>query len=81
MAFQSVGKTRQSFIAAISRPVLFLIPLVFILPRFLQVDGIWLAFPISDGLTFILTVIFIIPKVREMRNASQSGMPPGIRST
>jgi putative MATE family efflux protein len=65
--FQSVGKARQSFITAISRPFLVLLPLVFILPRFLDIDGIWLAFPIADVLTFILTAVLIIPQVRELR--------------
>jgi Na+-driven multidrug efflux pump len=72
LTFQSVGKAKQSFITAISRPFLFLIPLVFILPRFLGLDGIWLAFPISDVLTFILTAALIFPQVRELRRADSS---------
>ena len=69
LIFQSVGKAWQSFVTAISRPVLFLIPLIFILPRYLGVDGVWWAFPISDGLTFILTVILLVPQIREIRRA------------
>jgi len=67
LTFQSVGKATQSFVTAISRPFLFLIPLIYILPRYLDVDGIWLAFPISDGLTFVLTVILLIPQIKELR--------------
>lgn len=67
LVFQSIGKVVQSFITSISRAVLFLIPLVFILPRFLQIDGVWLAFPIADALTFILTLILLIPQIRELK--------------
>jgi len=67
LVFQSIGKVTQSFITAISRPILFLIPLVFILPHFLQLDGVWWAFPISDGLTFLLTLILLIPQIRELK--------------
>lgn len=67
LVFQSIGKATQSFITAISRPILFLIPLIFILPRFLQLDGVWWAFPISDGLTFLLTLALLIPQIRELR--------------
>ncbi len=67
ITFQSIGKAAQSFVMAISRPFLFLIPLILILPRFLQLDGVWLAFPIADALTFILALILLIPQIREFR--------------
>jgi putative MATE family efflux protein len=66
LVFQSVGKATQSFVTAIARPFLFLIPMIFILPRFLQLDGVWLAFPIADALTFLLTFILLIPQIREL---------------
>ena len=65
--FQSIGKPIQSFITAISRPALFLIPLLFTLPHVWKLDGVWLSFPISDGLTVILTFILLVPQVREFR--------------
>jgi putative MATE family efflux protein len=72
LVFQSIGKATQSFVTAISRPLLFLIPLIFILPRFLQLDGVWLAFPIADALTFILTLILLIPQIKELKSAGMS---------
>ena len=67
LVFQSIGKATQSFITAISRPLLFLIPLIFILPPLWQLDGVWWAFPMADGLTFLLTVVLLIPQIREFR--------------
>ena len=67
--FQSIGKAVQSFVTAISRSVMFLIPLILILPSFWQLDGVWLAFPITDALTFILTLALLIPQIRELKSA------------
>jgi putative MATE family efflux protein len=66
LVFQSIGKAKQSFVTAVSRPVLFLIPLIFTLPRFLQLDGVWWSFPIADALTVLLTLSLLIPQIREL---------------
>jgi putative MATE family efflux protein len=65
--FQAIGKVAQSFVTAIARPALFLLPLIFILPHFWQLDGVWLAYPITDALTFLLTLMFFIRQIREFR--------------
>jgi putative MATE family efflux protein len=62
--FQATGKAPQAFVTAIARPALFLLPLVFILPNYWQLDGVWLAFPIADVLTFILVLILLIPQIK-----------------
>jgi Na+-driven multidrug efflux pump len=67
MVFQAIGKAVKSFITSITRPILFLIPLVLILPKFVQLDGVWWAFPISDGLTFLIILTLLIPQIRELR--------------
>jgi len=67
LVFQSIGKAVKSFITSIARPILFLIPVVLILPQFLGLDGVWLAFPISDGFTLLLTLLFLFPQIRELR--------------
>lgn len=65
--FQSIGKAVQSFITSVGRPILFLIPIVLILPNFMGLEGVWLAFPIADGLNLLLTVLLLIPQMRELR--------------
>lgn len=74
LVFQSIGKARQSFITSIGRSV-FLIPLVFILAPPLEVDGILLSFPISDALTCLLTILLIIPQLRDFRRQSSRRQP------
>jgi Na+-driven multidrug efflux pump len=65
--FQALGKAIPSFITAIARSALFLIPTVLILPRFWQLSGIWLSYPITDGLTCLLTIILFIPQIRNLQ--------------
>jgi putative MATE family efflux protein len=78
IVFQAIGKAIQSFITAIARAILFLIPLILILPRFWQLDGVWLAFPITEALTFLLTLALLIPQIRELKSSellNQKGVP------
>lgn len=67
LVFQSIGKPVQSFITSISRPVLFLIPLMCILPPFMELKGVWLAFPLSDVMTAALTFYLLTPVMRKLR--------------
>ena len=68
VVFQALGKAVPTFVTATSRQILFLLPLIFILPRFFQLDGIWLSFPIADALSFILTLALFIPQIRELQS-------------
>ncbi|MBS3681858.1 MATE family efflux transporter [Ornithinibacillus massiliensis] len=57
--YQALGKPKQALILSLSRQILMLIPLVLILPHYFGVIGVWLAFPISDVLSFIITAILL----------------------
>ena len=70
LIFQAIGKGMQAFITAIVRPVAFLIPMVLILSRFWQLDGVFLSFPASDALTFLLVVCLISPVIGQFRKAA-----------
>jgi len=69
IVFQAIGKARQAFVTAIARPALFLLPLVLILPNYWQLEGVWLAFPITDALTSILILALLIPEIRMFRRS------------
>lgn len=59
--FQAIGKATQTFVLTLARQFLFLIPLVIVMPRFFQINGIWMSFPIADILSFLLTLWLLIP--------------------
>ncbi len=57
--FQGIGKGIPSFILASARQVIFLIPGLLILPQLFGVVGLWMAFPVADVLSILLTAIWI----------------------
>lgn len=63
--FQAIGKALLSLTLLLTRQIVFLIPLIFGLPRYYGVDGIWAAIPISGFLSAALAMILL---AREMRN-------------
>jgi Na+-driven multidrug efflux pump len=70
MIFQALGKAVPAFIAAIARPVVFLIPAVLLMSHFWKLDGVFLTIPASDTLTFILAIVLLSPVINEFRKAA-----------
>jgi len=70
VVFQAIGKVIPTIILSTSRQILFLIPLVLILPRYFGIDGVWLSFPIADTLSFIIALAMVIPLMREFKRQS-----------
>lgn len=65
--FQSIGKARISIFLSLSRQMLFLIPLIAILPNFYGVNGVWAALPTSDSIAFVVTLILMIGYMRKVK--------------
>ncbi|HSW35665.1 MAG TPA: MATE family efflux transporter [Candidatus Limnocylindrales bacterium] len=57
--FQALGNAKAALVLSLSRQVLFLIPLLLILPRIYDLAGIWLAFPLADVLSLMLALWYI----------------------
>ncbi len=51
--FQSIGHAGKSIFLSVTRQLLFLIPFLFVLPRFFELDGVWMALPSSDAVSCI----------------------------
>ena len=67
MLFQSIGKSgRATFLACCRQGVCF-IPLILTLPRIWGLSGIELCQPIADGLTFCISVPFLLPFLKELK--------------
>ena len=62
--FQAVGKAIPALLLTLTRQGFFFIPLIFILPRFFGELGVWIAFPIADILSTIVTAFFLDREVR-----------------
>jgi Na+-driven multidrug efflux pump len=66
--FQALGKAGPAFIINLARPILFFVPLLMILPRILGLNGIWLAFPMADLFSYLLTMALLLPYERRLKN-------------
>jgi len=74
--FQSIGHARTAMFASLMRQVIFLIPLYLALPRFLGLDGVWMASPIADGLSVVVTAILITRELARLRRLERQQAQP-----
>ncbi|MFC2078509.1 MATE family efflux transporter [Candidatus Bipolaricaulota bacterium] len=65
--YQALGKAVPALILALLRQVILLAPLILILPRFLDLTGIWVSFPIADGTAALITAWMMLVLLRQMR--------------
>ena len=63
--FQAAGKARKALFLTLSKQGFFLIPLVLILPNFLGIFGVWIAFPIADVLSTIITGYYLKKEINK----------------
>jgi putative efflux protein, MATE family len=73
--FQSIGNATESIIVGLLRQVIFLIPLLIYLPRLFNVEGVWMAFPISDAVATVVTLVLLARQFRDFK-AKASPAPP-----
>ena len=64
--FQAIGKAKISILLGLSRQVIILIPLLFILPRFFGLNGVWMSGPSSDAIASILTALFLFVEIKHL---------------
>ncbi|AEH61465.1 MATE efflux family protein [Methanosalsum zhilinae DSM 4017] len=63
---QSLGKSLESLVLILSRQVIFLPPLVLLLPLQFGLTGIWIAFPLSDLLAFVVALFMMRRESKKM---------------
>ncbi|PWM12130.1 MAG: MATE family efflux transporter [Flavobacteriales bacterium] len=65
--FQSIGKVRKAILLSLTRQMLFLVPLLIILPRFMGTLGVWISMPIADSLATVLAVFLLTRQMKKFR--------------
>ena len=68
--FQSIGMAGKAIFLSLTRQLIFLLPLLLILPQFYGQTGIWLSMPISDLIASILSAIMLMLQFRAFKKAS-----------
>ena len=70
---QSLGKAFLSTMLSMVREVLFGVGFALILPRFFGLDGVLYSMPVSDALTFVISVIVICYTYKTLSQKKQEG--------
>jgi putative MATE family efflux protein len=62
--FLSIGKPKIAIFLSLTRQMLFLTPLLIILPHFMQIMGVWISLPISDFIAGMVNAVMYIKTTR-----------------
>ena len=65
--FQCIGRVKISIFLSLSRQLLFLLPLIYVLPKFMGLDGVWASLPTSDGISAVVTAVMLVVFMRKFR--------------
>ncbi len=72
--FQALGKSLSGLLMTVSRQMVLLIPLLLILPPVYGLDGVWLSFPLANGLIALFTVGLFI-RILKALGRRQAAIP------
>ena len=64
--FQSIAKPIPSIVITFLRQILFLIPFIYVFPVLWDINGIFVAQPVSDALALILSVVLVFREQRQL---------------
>lgn len=65
--FQCIGKVKISIFLSLSRQLLFLLPLLVLLPNFYGINGIWASMPTSDLISVIVAISIMTVYLRRFK--------------
>lgn len=73
--FQATGQPLKSIVLSLTRQIIFLVPLLFvlpevlpsILPQFTGLEALYFAMPLADFLSIFVTIIFIVIEMRRLK--------------
>lgn len=69
--FQSIGMAKVSMFLSLSRQMIFMLPLLFVLPIWWGGEGVWLSMPIADMIAAVVTAVLMVAYMRKFKKASK----------
>lgn len=64
--FTSIGKASRGVLLSLTRQIVLRLPLILVLPRFIGVEWVLYAGPVSDGVAFVVAVLLLVAEFRRM---------------
>ena len=65
--FQYIGKAPLAIFMSLTRQLLFLLPLLWILPRQFGAYGVWISMPIADSASILLAFVLFVWQIRKIK--------------
>ncbi len=65
--FQSIGKAGKSIFLSLTRQFLFLIPFLYILPKYFGLNGVWFSVPAADVFAAVTTAILFAMQIKTLK--------------
>jgi len=73
--FLALGRAGPALFLSLSRQIIFLIPLVLVLPLVMGLNGVFVAFPIADVLATAITVIMLSREFARLNRMEEARVP------
>lgn len=71
--FQSIGMVKKAIFMSLSRQLLFLVPLLLILPNIFGTVGVWWSMATSDLIASVVAAVLLIHQIRNFKRGDMSG--------
>lgn len=69
--FTSIGKASMGIFISLTRQILFLLPLIVILPMFFGIDGVLFSAPIADFVSAMLALFLVVRKLKQLKEEEE----------
>ena len=76
--FRALGKVAPSLVLSMTRWFLVLLPLVWLMPKFYGLEGVWLAYPAADALAACVAGLFLTHQMRVLHEHETGVRAPHI---
>jgi len=63
--YQAIGKAIPAILLTLTRQGFFFIPLLYFFPKFMGINGVWLAFPVAEFLATLFTGSFLVYELKK----------------
>lgn len=71
--FQYIDKAPKAIFLSLTRQMIFLIPLLIVLPQYYGTSGVWYSMPIADGIASLLAGVLIFRQMRKLKKMEGKG--------
>ena len=70
--FRSIGYAGTAIFLSLTRQLIFLLPLMLILPKFIGLNGIWASMPLADLISCVVSASIMLYHMRKFRKQTNS---------